>query len=372
MIAEVTIDLGAIIRNVQTLSALVAPARLTPVIKADAYGHGLLPVARALAPQVDRLCVYALEEAVALRDGGLHTPIHVLGPVRASDLEIAHAANVALTLWDHELYARQVASTARRRGRRFAIQAKVDTGVARLGIPYAAAPAALRAYAATPEFELAGVFTHFAAAEELDSSYTDEQLARFEGASAGLGPGVERHAAATAAAMLWPQTRLDRVRAGIGIYGIWPSRQTEITMRERGLELEPALAWHTCIVAEHTVEAGESVGYGRSWYAGRTTRVGTLPIGYAEGLPRSAGGSAHALVRGRRVPLIGRVCMNMAFVDLTDVPEASFGDTITLIGRDGAEAISADELGAACGTIGYEIVARLPANVPRRYEAGAA
>jgi len=371
VIAGVTIDLGAIVRNVQTLSALVAPARLTPVIKAEAYGHGLLPVARALAPHVDRLSVYALEEAVALRDAGLQTPVHVLGPIPASDLDVAHAANVALTLWDRDLYARQVASTARRRARRFTIQAKVDTGVARLGIPYREGPEALRTYAATPEFELAGVFTHFAAAEELDSSYTDEQLARFARASTGLGAGVERHAAATAAAMLWPQTRLDRVRAGIGIYGIWPSRQTEITMRERGLELEPALAWHTSIVAEHTVEAGESVGYGRSWYAGRTTRVGTLPIGYAEGLPRRAGGSAQALVRGRRVPLIGRVCMNMAFVDLTDVPEASGGDTITLIGRDGAEVISADDLGAACGTIGYEIVARLPANVPRRYDAGA-
>jgi len=371
VIAELTIDLGAIVRNARTLGALVAPARLAAVVKGDAYGHGLVPVARALAPHVDRLCVYALEEAVALRDAGLDMAIHVLGPVPGSELDVAHAADVALTLWDRDRYARQVASIGRRRKRRFAIQAKIDTGVARLGIPYAEAAAALRAYAATPEFALAGAFTHFAAAEELDSSFTDEQLARFLAATAELDASVERHAAATAAAMLWPQTRLDLVRTGIGLYGIWPSPQTELTMRERGIHLEPALAWRTRIVAEHHVAAGESVGYGRSWHARRPTRIGTLPIGYAEGLPRNAGGTASALVRGRRVPLIGRVCMNMAFVDLNEVPEAASGDLVTLIGSDGSASITADDLGAACDTIGYEIVARLPAAVPRRYEGGA-
>jgi alanine racemase len=142
-------------------------------------------------------------------------------------------------------------------------------------------------------------------------------------------------------------------------------------MRDRGVNLEPALAWRTRIVAEHRVAAGDSVGYGRSWHARHPTRVGTLPIGYAEGLPRNAGGTATALVRGRRVPLIGRVCMNMAFVDLNEVPEAESGDVVTLIGSDGAASISADDLGAACDTIGYEIVARLPAAVPRRYEGAA-
>jgi alanine racemase len=372
VIAELTIDLDAIVRNARALAALVAPARLAAVVKADAYGHGLVPVARALAPHVDRLCVYALEEAVALRDAALDAPLHVLGPVPASDLDVAHAANVALTLWDDGTYARQAASVARRRRKPFAVQAKIDTGVARLGLPYARAGAALAAYAATPEFDLRGAFTHFAAAEELDSSFTDEQLARFLSAARELGGDIERHAAATAAAMLWPQTRLDLVRAGIGLYGIWPSSETELTMRGRGLRLEPALSWRTRIVAEHTVDTGGSVGYGRSWRAERPTLVGTLPIGYAEGLPRNAGEAASVLVRGRRAPLIGRVCMDMAFVDLTDVADAAAGDTVTLIGRDGSDALSADDLGAACGTIGYEIVARLPAAVPRRYEGAAA
>jgi alanine racemase len=367
VIAEIAVDLDAIARNAAALARTVAPARLCAVVKANAYGHGLVPVARALAPYAARLCVYALEEALALREGGITLPIHVLGPVPAAELEPAHAAGVQLTLWDRALYARQVASVARRRGGRFAIQAKVDTGVVRLGLDRDDAPAALARYAETPEFELTGAFTHLAAAEELDSPFTHEQLARFLRATDALDARVERHAAATAAALLWPETRLGAVRCGIGLYGIWPSPETEALMNRNGLALEPALTWRTRIVALHAIPAGTTVGYGRTWSAARPTRIATLPIGYAEGLPRAAGNAARALVRGSRVPVVGRVCMNMAFLDVTDVPDAQPGDVVTLIGRDGAERITAEELAAACDTIGYEIVARLPAHVPRTY-----
>ncbi|MDB5027095.1 MAG: alanine racemase, partial [Candidatus Eremiobacteraeota bacterium] len=207
MIAELAVDLGAIARNAQALARLVAPARLSAVVKANAYGHGLVAVARAVAPHAARLCVYALEEAVALRDAGLDGPIHVLGPIPAADLDVAHAARAQITLWDDGLYARQVASVARRRRGPFAVHAKIDTGVVRLGLDAAGAPAVLERYAATPEIELAGAFTHLAAAEEIDSTFTLEQLARFFQATQNLGAGVERHAAATAAAILWPETR---------------------------------------------------------------------------------------------------------------------------------------------------------------------
>jgi len=367
VIAQLTIDLDAIGRNAEALARLAAPARLAAVVKANGYGHGLVPVARALAPHAARLCVYALEEAVALRDAGITAPVQVLGPIPPGDLDAAHATDAAITLWDDDLYARQVASVARRRRRRFAIHAKIDTGVVRLGLTPEAAPAALARYAATPEFELAGAFTHLAAAEEIDSTFTLEQLARFLRATEHVDPAVERHAAATAAAILWPQTRLDAVRCGIGLYGIWPSAESEALMRARGLALEPSLRWTTRVVALHEIDAGTTVGYGRTWQAARAARIATVPIGYAEGLPRAAGNAAHALVRGIRVPFVGRVCMNMAFIDVTGVPNAQPGDTVTLIGRDGTEGITAEELGAACGTIGYEIVARLPAHVPRAY-----
>ncbi len=367
MIAEIAVDLGALARNASALARLVAPAKLTAVVKADAYGHGLVPVARAVAPHAARLGVYAAEEAVALREAGISAPIHVFGPIRADELEIVHAAAAEITLWDRGTYARQIASAARRRRGRFAVHVKIDTGVVRLGVPPADAPAALREYAATPELDLAGVFSHLAAAEELDSPFTHEQLARFLDATRELAGEVPRHIAATAAAMLWPETRLDAVRCGIGLYGIWPSEQTRRLMNGDGLALEPALAWRTRIVALHEIDEGETVGYGRTWTATRRSRIATLPIGYAEGLPRSAGNAAEALVRGSRVPLVGRVCMDMAFVDVTDVRDADAGDTVTLIGADGGERITAEEFAAACGTIGYEIVARLPAHVPRTY-----
>ncbi|HYZ17452.1 MAG TPA: alanine racemase [Candidatus Acidoferrum sp.] len=366
MIAELTIDLGAIARNAAALAQLVAPARLCPVVKANAYGHGLVPVARALEPQAARLCVYALEEAVALRDAGIRAPIHVLGPVPANELELAHANDVEITLWDRDVYARHAMSIARRRSAPLRIHAKIDTGVVRLGVPCSEAPVVLARYAGTPEFAITSAFSHLAAAEELDSTFTHQQLARFLAATAGVN-GVERHIAATAAAMLWPETRLDAVRPGIGIYGIWPSSETESLLRAQGVTLEPALAWRTRIVVVHEIEAGTTVGYGRTWTTQRRSRIATLPIGYAEGLPRNAGNSAHALVRGTRVPLVGRVCMNMAFLDVTDLPEVAPGDTVTLIGRDGSASIRAEELAAACETIGYEIVARLPAHVPRTY-----
>lgn len=367
MIAEVAVDLDAIARNAAALARMAAPARLAAVVKANAYGHGLAAVARAVTPHAARLCVYELDEAVALREAGITLPIHVLGPIPPGDLDVAHAADVQLTLWDRDLYARQVASVARRRERRFTVQAKIETGVVRLGLERSEAPAALASYARTPEYDLIGAFSHLAAAEELDSPFTYEQLSRFIEATGGLDSRIERHIAATAAAMLWPQTRLDAVRVGIGLYGIWPSPQTEALMNTNGLRLEPALSWRTRIVALHDVEPGTTVGYGRTWAAEHPARIATLPIGYAEGLPRAAGNAAHALVRGKRVQLVGRICMNMAFLDVSELPEVAVGDTVTLIGRDGEERITAEQLAAACGTIGYEIVARLPAHVPRVY-----
>ncbi len=371
MLAELCIDLAAIRANVRALRSLVAPARVAAVIKANAYGHGLVAVARAIEGDVDRLCVYELAEAVALRDAGVTARIHVLGPIPPQDLEIAHAAGAQVTLWDRGTYALQLASTARRRRAPVAVQAKIDTGVTRLGLAVADAPAALARYAAQPEYALAGVFSHLAAAEEVASTFTRDQLAAFERATAAFDPAVERHIAASAAAMLWPQTRLGAVRAGIALYGIWPSRPTEAIMRERGLSLVPALTWRTQIVALHDVPAQTSVGYGCTYQTTRPSRIAVLPIGYAEGLPRGASNRGWVLVAGRRVPLVGRVCMNMAFLDVTGVPNVAPRSSVTLIGRDGADRIDAEEAAGWAGTIAYELVTRIPAHVPRRYESPA-
>jgi alanine racemase len=172
--------------------------------------------------------------------------------------------------------------------------------------------------------------------------------------------------------MLWPPTRLGAIRAGIAIYGIWPSVPTQAIMHERGLRLIPALRWTTQVVALHDVPAGTSVGYGCTYRTTRAARIGVLPIGYAEGLPRSVSSRGFVLVTGRRVPIVGRVCMNMAFIDLTDAPLAGIGSPVTLVGSDGDERIDADEAASWAGTIGYELVTRIPAHVPRRYVGQAA
>lgn len=367
MIAELRIDLGAIVRNVEALAALVAPARVVPVIKSNAYGHGLIEVARALDGHVPRLAVYELDEALALREANVSSPIHVLGPIRAPKLAAAHAAGVEITLWDGGSYLDDVTNAAHDSGAPFRVHAKIDTGVARLGMRVADAPARLARYAAHPLIELAGVFSHLAAAEELDSTFTREQLDAFASATRGVDAGVERHIAATAAAMLWPETRLDAVRTGIGIYGLWPSPETERTMRDRNFSLKPALEWRTRLVLVHDVPAHTPVGYGCAYHTKRPSRIGVLPIGYAEGLPRNAGEHGHVLIVGQRCRIVGRVCMNMAFVDCTDAPDAAPGSIVTLIGTDGHAAIGADELAAATGTIAYETVTRLPAHVPRNY-----
>jgi alanine racemase len=166
--------------------------------------------------------------------------------------------------------------------------------------------------------------------------------------------------------MLYPALRLDLVRAGIALYGIWPSPQTRAAVNG-AVELEPALTWTTTLVVVRDVEAGRSVGYGCTFHTQRASRIGVLPVGYAEGVPRALSNRGEALVCGKRVPFVGRVCMNMAFVDLSDVPDAHPGSRVTLLGRDGDERIDPNDLAERADSIGYEIVARLPANIPRRY-----
>jgi alanine racemase len=367
MFARLEIDTDAIAANLKTLAQLVAPARVAAVVKANAYGHGLQEVGVAIEHDVSRLCVYSLEEAIALRDASVDARIQVIGPVAPRDLPTAYASNVEITLWDDGSYAREVVKAATEARVPFPVHVKIDTGVTRLGFAADGARAAIERILAMPALRVAGVMSHLAAAEELDSTFTSEQLARFHGAVDGFDPAIERHIAASAAAMLWPQTRLDLVRAGIAIYGLWPSEPTRRIMEERGLHLVPALSWHTELCAVHDVPAETSVGYGCTYRTTRQSRIGVLPIGYNEGLPRARSNRGDVFVDGKRVPLVGRVCMNMAFVDVTDVPDAHIGSPVTLIGSEGDDRISAETFADWCDTINYELVARLPAAIPRRF-----
>ena len=312
MLARLEIDLDAIRANAEAIARFVAPARFAAVVKANGYGHGLVEVASALDERVARFCVYALEEAVQLREAGIRSPILVMGPIEPGDLEVAHACDVQITLWDQEAYARRVASVARRRRRPFSVHVKIETGVTRMGLAPANAPQAIENFVRTPELALDGAYSHLAAAEELDSDFTLVQLGRFVEAVRGAPP-LTRHIAASAAALLWPQTRLDLVRVGIALYGLWPSPETQARLAD-AVPLRPALRWSTQLVEVRDVSPETSVGYGRTYRTTSQSRIGVLPIGYAEGIPRAASNRGAVLVDGRRCPIVGRVCMNMTMV----------------------------------------------------------
>jgi alanine racemase len=367
--AAFEIDPFALRANLTRLRTLVAPAGVAAVVKANAYGHGLVPVALALAETVDLLCVFSVDEAGALREAGVETPLLVLGPTEPRDLAAALAARTATTLWSGGAYARDVARAACAAGRPFPVHVKIDTGVTRFGCEPDEAAALFAALEAEPgAFAIEGAYTHLAAAEELESAFTRDQLRRFDGALAPAGDlrarGIRRHAAASAAALLYPESRYDLVRIGIATYGIWPSPQTQAAAGRR-LALEPALRWTTRLAVVRDVEAGRSIGYGCTYATTRPSRIGVLPLGYAEGIPRSTGGRGTVLICGKRAPLIGRVCMDVAFVDVTEIPQAHAGSDVTLLGRDGPNAIGAEEWANWAGTIAYEIVARLPGEPAR-------
>jgi alanine racemase len=364
-IAEV--DLAAIRRNLDRLTALAAPAAVMAVIKADAYGHGAVPVARAIADQCEAVAVSLVEEGFELRAAGLETPIIVLGAYY--DSCHAQVLDQALTpviydARDLELFS-QAAGV---RGRPVDVHIKVDTGMSRLGVSPAALIPVLERAAALPRLRVAGLCTHFAVADgpsAENAAQTRAALAELRGCIAeasrrGLGP-LTNHAANSAAAIRFPEARLDAIRPGLALFGAVPSASVVLP------DLEPALRLSTRIMAVRQIAPGVGVSYGGNWRAARPSVIATLPIGYADGYPRHIH-SAEVLVRGRRAPLVGAVCMDMMMIDVTDVPGAAVGDEVTLLGRDGAQRIGVDDIAAWAGTVNYEILCGISKRVPRIYK----
>jgi alanine racemase len=374
VIGGITVSLSALRRNAEVLRELVGVHHAAFVVKSNAYGHGLVEAALAIEPLAARICVYAEGEALELRDGGVTGPILILGPVPPQALPAVLAANCELALWDTKNFVRDLAAAARERQTRARVHVKVNTDLNRLGLEPHEVVDAVEDYLHLPEIALTGVFSHLASAEEIDSPYTMHQLAAFERALAQTKPLLDqhglapiRHIAASAAAMLWPQTRLDLSRFGIALYGLWPSPQTRRAMESSPLELQPALTYRSEIVVVRTIPAGASVGYGGTFHAPNDMRIGVVPAGYADGIPRALSNKGAFLVDGARCPIVGRVAMNMTEIDLTAAPQAHVGSPVTLIGSDGAASVTADDWANWCDTINYEIVARLPAEIPREH-----
>lgn len=373
-LGELRISVSALRENAEALRALVAPSLAAFVVKSNAYGHGLSDVALAIEPLATMICVYTIDEALALRDDGITRPILVLGPLPSDALADALNANLHITLWDTRAYVQSITSVARSLHTTANVHLKLNTGVNRYGLDPNDLPDALEMYCHKPELRIAGIFSHLASAEEIDSPYTEYQRGQFVralDAARGLLEARDlrptRHLAASAAGMLYPQTRFDMVRFGIAIYGLWPSQAVRTALTDAGLHLRPALSYTSTLAAVREVAAGSAIGYGGTYHAPRAMRIGIVPLGYADGIPRLLSNIGHFLVDGAHCPIVGRIAMNATLLDLSAAPQARPGSPVTLIGTDGMLTVSADDWANWAQTINYEIVAALPTQLPRRF-----
>jgi alanine racemase len=362
--ARARVDLGAIERNVARLHGeLRGGAALCAVVKADGYGHGAVPAARAaLRGGATWLAVAAAGEAAALRAAGIgpEVPVIVLGALSPEELDVALGARADVVAWTEEL----VAGVAARGGGR--VHVKLDTGMGRLGTrDPALAHRVADAAAATEGVTLVGGLTHFATADERGDAFFGEQLARFRAWGAQLRarhPGVILHAANSAATLREPAAHLDLVRCGVAIYGLDPFGEDPAA---RGLA--PALRLESYVGAIKAIAPGQSAGYGRRFVAQAPTHLATLPIGYGDGVRRALTNNADVLVRGRRRPLVGTVSMDNVTVDVGTPPAAAVGEPAVLLGEQDGERITAEELARRLETINYEVTCALLPRVPREY-----
>jgi len=377
------IDLGAIAGNLRELRRLTDPrAKVMAVVKADGYGHGACEVARtALAAGAEWLGVARLHEAVRLREAGLAAPLLVLGYTPPEDAERLVEFDLRQSVYSLEA-AESYSAAARRRGGRIRVHLKIDTGMGRLGLVPAAlslSPAGDRdpvgddllrtaqAVARLPGLEAEGIFTHFAASDSADKSHARGQLRIFLEVLARLKQGgVEfalRHAANSAAVIDLPESHLDLVRPGIALYGLRPSDEVELSR----IRLTPAMTLKSRIIHLKEVPAGTCVSYGMTHRTPAPTVIATIPTGYADGYRRQLSSRGEMLVGGRRVPVVGRVCMDLTMLDVGAVPAPRIEDEVVIFGRQNNAAISADDLALALGTINYEVVCDLTQRVERVY-----
>ena len=356
------IDLDALDHNVASLKAQAGPAAMAAVVKANAYGHGALATARAaLAAGADRLAVICVDEGEQLRRGGVTAPILVMGHSPTSDARRIVQLELTPTVASVEM-GHALAHEAEEAGVRQPLHLKVDTGLNRYGLtPEETVPLA-ETLREMPALEVEGIFTHFASADEGDKRFTLDQYTVFRAVVEKLPWIPVRHVSNTATLLDRPEMSLDMVRPGVGLYGLYPSQYVS-----RSLNLRPVLSLKSRIARLTAVAPGDSVSYGRTWRANRPSVIALVMCGYGDGLPRVLSNRGSLLVRGRRVPIVGRVCMDMCMADVTDVPDAAEGDEVVIVGRQEEASISAGELADLCGTISYEILCGISARVPRLY-----
>jgi alanine racemase len=368
--AWVEVDLDAIARNVTAIKRHVGDRVIVmAVVKANGYGHGAEPVARvALESGASWLAVNRVEEGVGLRRAGIDAPILVMGytPPAGAAKVVAHdlrptVASISL--------AEALSAAATQAGRSIPVHVKVDTGMGRFGLLPGETPGFIRTLVRLLKLELEGLFTHFAVADLADKDYTRQQFAIYRETVAALArEGVEvpiRHVANSAATLDLPEMHLDAVRPGIAVYGLRPSNQVE-----PALALHPALALKSRVGRVRTLAAGSSISYGRTFVTERPTPMALVPVGYGDGYIRLNSNRGAVLIHGQRVPIRGRVCMDQFVVEISGIKDVQAGDEVVLLGRQGNDALSAEEVAAWAETINYEVVTQLMPRLPRVYLRG--
>lgn len=367
---RIVVDLDVLGGNLRAIRARVG-VPVMAIVKANAYGHGLVPVAHHLQAQgVEQLGVAFVEEGMALRRAGITVPILVLGGILGRQVGqlIQHDLEITVSSLDK---LRKVEAAAERLGRKAVIHLKIDTGMERIGVHSYSCGPMIEAAVASTWCTVKGVYSHLACADDPASAMTALQLERFLEACAHFerigAPMPIRHLANSGGVLHYPETWLDMVRPGIMLYGVLPDPDAH-----RTVDVKPALSLISQVVYFKTVLAGHPVGYGATWAPPRDTHIVTVPIGYGDGYPRALSNCGEVLIRGQRRPIVGRLCMDQFMVDLGPDGTAYVEDDVVLIGTQGDETISVEDVAGRAGTIGYEILTRLNERVPREYVGGPA
>ena len=375
----INIDLKCIDHNIKQIKRLQRPdTKIIAIVKANAYGHGIFAVAlQAIKSGVDMLGVVSATEALQLRKKGIIRPVVVMGAVAKEEMVDLARNKVSFLVHNRRslLDAIAVANIVRQR---INLHVKLETGINRLGFSIDEALSAIKSIEQHRHLALEGIWTHLASVEELNKSYTKSQLFQFEKLLMKLrkaGVKVDKipyiSTGASAAAILVPESRFNAVRLGISMYGLWPSRGVQAWAKKESqtkkVHLKPALRYRTRLVSVRRIPAGSYVGYGCSFQAPKPMTVGVVPVGYAEGLPRSLSNMGFMLLKGAVVPVVGRICMNMTILDISKRPKSKPGDEVTIIGKSKSKEITATDIADWAGTVNYEIVARLPESVGRVY-----
>lgn len=365
------VDLDAIWENMVHMKENIAEnTKILAVIKTDGYGHGGVPIAKMLE-QLDFMFGYAAatyEEAHVLREAGVKKPILILGYTFPYCYEELIREEIRPAVYRRDTVEELVAAAANV-GQKAKVHIKVDTGMGRIGItPDEEGLEFVRFLMGHPELEVEGIFTHFSKSDEEDKTSANHQLALFQNfidriqTELGLTIPV-KHCSNSAAILEMPQANMDMVRAGITTYGLYPSEEVSKDI----VPLRAAMSLYSHIVYCKTIHAGQSVSYGGLFTAQKDTRVATIPVGYGDGYPRSLSGKGYVLIRGKKAPILGRVCMDQFMVDISEIPGVMEGDKVTLLGVDGTERITAEELGELSGRFNYEFVCDLGKRIPRVY-----